>query len=484
MENFSLKSLFIYDSTLRSKKRKPSDDEMQDIKLLYYYPIDEVAMIKRSNMGILEGTISFMDAFEQSSATEKFILVEMSKFIYIADSFDEDKSIGMILSKNSNAEFSQHQNIEVKKAWFKSFLKNFHDMFVLYQGPIQSLFFKNGENLNDENIDIRNKEMEYKNLCEVITDFIHSYFEILPSSKIPFLDNILYFPLNESSHSQLVLASQRLREKMPDIKYVSLMYKGYVLHNEAPLESLSLIYNSFFNNVDASPRYFNFSRPPYKVVQTVYSGAEEISELVVSSPYRKGFELIGHANYLIGLNRININNYHVFIPTIYFATLKEKVKLLVFFQNGLMLFLFLNENFNPQSKVSSLIKLERWVKRYFDEEIPGLENLYQQKTAKFDTVTFAYVNNTNKSIKLSSTFFSKKNKLIEKEKIEMLFNIFKVNFDVGFSSLMKIKGFFVYYITTCERKVVILLPESLSLFSVKQSIEEIKKDLFDYIFIL
>lgn len=489
MENFSLKSLFIYDSTLKSQKRKPSDDEMQEAKLLFYYPSTEIPMIKRSNMGIVEGTLSFMDAFEQTDPDDKFILVEMTKFYYIANTFEENKSIGMILMKTSASEFSNHQNIEVKKDWFKLLLKNFHDMFVLYHGPIHEIFFlSNAENISIENknpfLDIRTDEEKYKNLCEIIKDFILSYFEILPSSKIPFLDNILYFPLNENSHSQLVLACHRLKEKLPELKYASLIYKGYVLHNQAPLENLSLIYNSFFNNIDATPRYFNFSRPPYNVVQTVFSGQEELKEKSESSSFRKGFELIGQTNYLVGLSRININNYHAFIPNIYFKSTKEKVKLLVFFHNGLILFLFLDNTFNAQVKINSLIKIERWVKRYFDEEIPSLESLYLQKTGKFDTATFAYVNNINKSIKLSSTFFNKKNKLIEKEKIDLLMNIYRINYDVGYSSLLKIKGFFVYFITTCERKVVIFLPETLSLNSVKLSIEEIKKDLFDFIFIL
>ena len=101
MENFSLKSLFIFDSTLKSHKRKPSDDEIQDAKLLFYHPSNEERMVKRSNMGIVEGTISFMDAFEQSEPNEKFILVEMTKFYYIANTFDENKSIGMILIKTN-----------------------------------------------------------------------------------------------------------------------------------------------------------------------------------------------------------------------------------------------------------------------------------------------------------------------------------------------------------------------------------------------
>ena len=47
-----LKSLFIFDPNLHPNIRKPSDDEVQDYKLLYYYPDFEDIHIKRSNTGI------------------------------------------------------------------------------------------------------------------------------------------------------------------------------------------------------------------------------------------------------------------------------------------------------------------------------------------------------------------------------------------------------------------------------------------------
>lgn len=523
MELFSLKSLFIFDPTLKSKKRKPSEDELQDIKLLYYYPNNEDIHIKRSNSGIIEGTISFLDAFEKSE--EKFILAELNKCFYIANKFEDNKYIVLLLDKTTTHEFSYFQNTEVKNNWLKIFINNFYDVFLLYNGLISDLFFKpwvgknsmgssnhnmnngNGNlsiqseiggtsytntdnNNNNSSYDIRENNEEYKHLCSLINDFVIGYFESLSAGhKLPFLDNILYFPLNEISYAQILLATQRLNEKIPEIKYSSIMYKGFLLHNEAPLDSMTVLYNSFFSNIDSNPKFYNFARPPYKVVQTIYSGMDDniISHNTVSN-FRKAFDINTNTpasgNYLIGINKLNINNFHVFIPTIHMKSTDEKVKLIVYYLNGLLIFLFLNETFNPASKITALTKLEKWGKRYFDEMIPILENLYIQKTSKLDNITFAYMNNSNKSIKLSSTFFNKKNKFVEREKIELLFNIFKLNYNNNSSSLTKLKGYYIYYIVSCERKVVVILPENLSLATVKMSIEEIKKELFDYIFML
>jgi hypothetical protein len=146
--------------------------------------------------------------------------------------------------------------------------------------------------------------------------------------------------------------------------------------------------------------------------------------------------------------------------------------------------LLLDENFNYSIKINSLIKLEKWMKRYFEEELPILENLYIQKTAKSDTFTFAYINNFNRSLKLSSNLYNKKTKSIEKDKMDLITNIFKTNFNLNHSSIMKIKGSYIYFLTSGERKVAVLLGDNLSLTALNNSIEEMKKELFDYIFIL
>ena len=68
MEPIETETIFIFNSTLKSLKIKPNDDEVQDAKLLYYHPIEEELIIKRSNLGIIEGTLSFLDSFEKKKS--------------------------------------------------------------------------------------------------------------------------------------------------------------------------------------------------------------------------------------------------------------------------------------------------------------------------------------------------------------------------------------------------------------------------------
>jgi hypothetical protein len=45
---FNIKSVFLYDPTLRPAAKKPSEEEIQDTKLLFYYPSTATIHDKRN----------------------------------------------------------------------------------------------------------------------------------------------------------------------------------------------------------------------------------------------------------------------------------------------------------------------------------------------------------------------------------------------------------------------------------------------------
>jgi hypothetical protein len=479
MENLKLKSLFFFDPTLKSEKRKPSEEEAQDAKLLFYYPNNEDIHIKRSNAGIIEGSIGFFDTF-QKTEDDDFLISELNNFYYISNKFEENKYIVFLLQKVStdSYSFSFSQNLQVKKSFLKILLKNFYETLVLFHNRIDALFEIQPNN------DIRKNTERYDNLVLVLTDFVESFFDSLVGNKLPFLDHLLYFPLNEHNFSQLLLNSMRLSDKFQEIKYISLFYKGYLLHNEVSIDIISILYNIFFSNIDTTYKFPSFPRPNTKLIQTIPSqqSANDSLKSSKNSSFRKCFEINNSSNYLVGISKLNINTYQYFIPTLYFNSSGEKVKLIIYYHDGLILFLFLNENFNLQNKLNQLIKLEKYISRYFKEDILSLEKLFLQKTSRIELNTFFYLNNSNRSLKLSGQFLNKMGRGLESDQYERLIYILKFLYNNKGSSLTFYNNKLAYFNSSLDRKFVMFYEDLYN--SISQQIEDSKREVFDRIFIL
>ena len=257
MDSLKIRELFIFNTKLKSPKKKPSDDEAQDAKLLYYYPEDTEILVKRSNIGIVEGTLSFMQAFEKVDSN--YLYTELNKTYFIADGFEEDFMIGFILDKENSKTFNKYENLETKKKWLKELLHNFYNTFLLFHNKLSEFFLS--------------KENPYVNLGMpkekqfMINDFVKNYFAFIESLKIPIIDNLQYFYMNSYLESGLLLAIQRLKEKMPHLKMTSIIYKGKLLHNQLPFEAISILYNIFFSSYECTAKYNTFSEPSFDISQ-------------------------------------------------------------------------------------------------------------------------------------------------------------------------------------------------------------------------
>ena len=257
MDSLKIRELFIFNTKLKSPKKKPSDDEAQDAKLLYYYPEDTEILVKRSNIGIVEGTLSFMQAFEKVDSN--YLYTELNKTYFIADGFEEDFMIGFILDKENSKTFNKYENLETKKKWLKELLHNFYNTFLLFHNKLSEFF------LSKENPYINlgmPKEKQF-----MINDFVKNYFAFIESLKIPIIDNLQYFYMNSYLESGLLLAIQRLKEKMPHLKMTSIIYKGKLLHNQLPFEAISILYNMFFSSYECTAKYNTFSEPSFDISQ-------------------------------------------------------------------------------------------------------------------------------------------------------------------------------------------------------------------------
>ena len=254
MYSFKIRELFIFNTNLKSPKKKPSDDEAQDAKLLYYYPENTEILVKRSNIGIIEGTLSFMQAFEKVDSN--FLLTELDKTLFIAEGYEENFMVGFILDKENVKTFNKYENLDTKKKWFKELLDNFYNTFVLFHNKFYEFF------LDKENPYVNNGLKKEK--LFMLNDFIMNYFTFIENMKLPILNNLQYFTMNTNLESELLLAVQRLTEKIPNLKMTSIIYKGKLVHNQLPFSVISILYNIFFSAYECTNKYTKFNNPVLK----------------------------------------------------------------------------------------------------------------------------------------------------------------------------------------------------------------------------
>ena len=268
MDSFKIRELFIFNTKLKSPKKKPSDDEAQDAKLLYYYPENTEVLVKRSNIGIIEGTLSFMQSFEDVNSN--FLFTELNKTYFVADGYEDDFIIGFILDKENVKAFNKFENLDTKKKWFKELLDNFYDSFILFHNKFFEFF------LNKENPYVNLGMSKEKNF--MLNDFIKNYFIFIENMKLPMINNFQYFTMNTNLESELLLAIQRLTEKMPNLKMTTIMYKGKIVHNQLPINAMSILYNIFFSSFECTQKYSKFSKPVFKQI-TIENPQEENKEI-------------------------------------------------------------------------------------------------------------------------------------------------------------------------------------------------------------
>ena len=250
-----------------------------------------------------------------------------------------------------------------------------------------------------------------------------------------------------------------------------------------PFNDISLIYNIFFNSYLGSPKFFEFSSPPFETLPNVALKQEiKIDEEKLfsskASPFRKVFNLIGSkSDFLIGIKDMNINSYKVFIPNIYIKELDKEFRLLVYFYYDMLIFLFVDKKFNVIRNIDKIKKVSHWVDKFFKDNLNLLT-----KTPKMinENHIFCYTNRANRSIRLCNVL--KKNQIDEK-----IFEIIKRAFfnseNNDMNSLTKFKGYYVYYIKSIGRKIIMLFKDNLTMTQLVNEINKVNRDNFFFIFL-
>ena len=491
MEKLSFKSCFIFNPNLKPLKEKPSDDEKQDAKLLIYYPNYEETLIKRSNMGIIEGTMGFQHKFNKMRKKEKnndeFLLAELNSSYYFSQKYEDEYFIVILVDKK-NKNFNINENVNYRVNLFKNILNNFYNYFYLFHGTFKENFCPNGK-------DIRTEKTQYDYLIAIFSDFIKSYFDYMGKFNTndifqpPILDAILYSTTN--IYPDLLLSILKVNEKYKEIKYISLIYNGFLIHNEIDIESMSLLYNMIYNNINGDNYMNKFRYPIFKEKEAkneIIDNNNMLYDLVEilplnCSPFLKGFIDISknkekqnynfNNNYFIGCDLIYRK---IFIPLIHIYNTKEKMKLMVYNIKDLSIFLFFDEKMEFKEGIF-FDQLAVFLDVCFKDNLLELQKInFEEKNKEIKKeFDFVYYNKQNKSLKLSSSFYAKNTNEIDKNKIPVLEKIKELIMSKRIKkAVTKFEGQYLYYFEQFQKNVAIILKEN-------KAIEEVKVKYFNKI---
>ena len=487
MEKLSFKSCFIFNPNLKSLLKKPSDDDKQDAKLLIYYPSCEEALIKRSNLGIIEGTIQFHHSFnkekkntKKDKTNDEFLLAELNSSYYFSQKVEDEYYIAISVEKKTK-NLNINENVNYRVSLFKDIINNFYNYFYLFHGTFKEVFVPNGK-------DIRTDQVQYDNVNTIFSDFITCYFDYIGkfnSNDIyhsPILDGILYSTCN--IYPNLLFSILKVNEKFRDIKYISLIYKGFLIHNEVDIEAMSLLYNMIYNNINGDNFLDKFRYPIFKEEKEKNEIKEESKNNIMNSlqilplacsPFLKGFIEnnkekknlnMYNNNYFIGCD---LSNKKVFIPVIHFYNNNQKMKLMVYNIKDLSIFLFFDENFEIKDDFF-FDQLAVFLDVCFNENLADLKTINLEEKSKeikkeFD---FLYYNKQNKSLRLSNSFYTKNTNELDKNKIPILEKIKELIMSNRIKkSVTKFEGQYLYYFEQFQKNVAIILKENKAIEEVK-----------------
>ena len=466
MEKLSFKACFIFNPSLKSSKKKPSDDDKQDAKLLIYYPSSDEMLVKRANMGIIEGTIQYHHSFnnlkekKNKKSKNEFLLSELNSAFYFTQNFENDYYLTIIIEKK-NKILNINENVNHRVSMFKEIINNFYNYFYLFHGSFNDIFFQNGE-------DIRDNDILYTNIKTLFADFITCYFDFIGDFdgnniyQSPVIDGILYS--STTAYPNLLLSILKVNEKFREIKAISLIYNGFLIHNEIDIETMSLLYNMFFNNLNGDDFLDKFRYPTIRDETTKNSD----NKFLDCSPFLKAFkknEQIETNNYLIGCDLLNKSV--VFMP--YLHIKNDKKKFMIYYIKDLYIFLFFDENFEIKEK-DTFDQMAVFLDVCFTENVKELtkinfEDKYKDGKKDFD---FVYYNKQNKSLKLSYNFYNKNLNELDKTKVPILERIKELILSNRIKkSMTKFDGQYFYYFEQFQKNVIIILKEHKSIEEVK-----------------
>ncbi|VWU48876.1 conserved protein, unknown function [Hepatocystis sp. ex Piliocolobus tephrosceles] len=410
MKNTKIDAFFIYDEDIKKTDKSMSDEELQEEKLIYYYPDETDNNIKVSHTSMMEGVSVFINQFNKSH-TDHIIT---NDFLIVINRWYKRIFVTIVVNniyKNTNMELLMCK-------FLHSVLCNFTSIFTLLHGNIRN-FIRYKKYNTPENI---NKK---KTLQSILSDYVFTYINTINNENISIhheLQSFYFFPVERHTYItvQTLISSLILDNKQ--IKHGAFFYEGHMVYSSLPMNDMKIIYNylvSYSGTVSLYIKLFIPLQTNINIQLTVLHYL--VNNLKLSEfPFKKiassaalntngGLSSFARSNsiedkhgFLMGIKKS-----FMFMPVITLST-NKKYKLVVFIFKGILIMLLIKGSIVKDEDFDTLLDIQNKCTNENSNNIYKLTNLndilklqYKKYISNDDYVKYFYHNKINNSVKYS-----------------------------------------------------------------------------------
>eukprot|EP00397_Hematodinium_sp_SG-2012_P022124 GEMP01022904.1.p1 GENE.GEMP01022904.1~~GEMP01022904.1.p1 ORF type:complete len:402 (+),score=73.32 GEMP01022904.1:114-1319(+) len=218
-------AFFIYDPNLVSTESKPTDEDFQDAKIIYYSPSYATQEEKRSQVSLIEGLVAFTQQFEPESPLESLRTDELS---FVVSEVEPSLWFTLVIKLPEESCPSDGASLAI--------LKNCHTTFCLLHGPIRKYL----------------QTYDLLKLVDLLEDFIPAYMDTIDytltlpggqTSLFSQLQGFHYAPVERATYVAVASFIQRLQQQFPGIRHSCLLYHAHLIYSGLSLDDMKVLYN-------------------------------------------------------------------------------------------------------------------------------------------------------------------------------------------------------------------------------------------------
>ena len=416
--DFAIDTVMLFDPERKPKVPKPIETDIQDAKLLYYYPTNKVIDIKRNFVGLVEGTVTFFSPFSAKKKPQKATLINLDNHTYVVKNIE--KSLWLCIGasnifKNLSYKGTTHQGTYLNESVYQiektyvdlglaeKFLDHFVETWTLFYGPFSSY-------VNDDGVG--------ELFCTIIEDYIHEYSRFnsrgggtsLNFNK--YLTRVLNFaPIEKRSFLSIHYLMNVINSIEPNLRNYAVFYNGYFVYSTFQQDATQLFYdylyvNSEITEIDDKKIFAKFSRSSplfsYGHPNTI---KEAVGFLYGLSEDIKGIDSAAGEQVEIISDKAKANlSENLYTPFVWVKEGEEmkKLKLVIYYDGGLVLVL----GYDAEKELSGekLLQIKSTVGKNISKLSNNLDKQISKLYTKEETSRLSYYNEVSFSFRTSPTY--------------------------------------------------------------------------------